>query len=42
MRDVTQDSLRRQIAMVTQETAMFNRSAATTSAMAAPTPPRRR
>ena len=27
LRDVTQESLRRQIAMVTQETAMFNRSA---------------
>jgi ATP-binding cassette subfamily B protein len=27
VRDVTQESLRRQIAMVTQETAMFNRSA---------------
>ncbi len=27
LRDVTQDSLRRQIGMVTQETAMFNRSA---------------
>ena len=27
LRDVTQDSLRRQISMVTQETAMFNRSA---------------
>ena len=27
IRDVTQESLRRQIAMVTQETAMFNRSA---------------
>jgi ATP-binding cassette subfamily B protein len=27
LRDITQDSLRRQIAMVTQETAMFNRSA---------------
>jgi len=27
LRDLTQDSLRRQIAMVTQETAMFNRSA---------------
>ena len=27
MRDVTQESLRRQIGMVTQETAMFNRSA---------------
>jgi ATP-binding cassette subfamily B protein len=27
IRDVTQDSLRHQIAMVTQETAMFNRSA---------------
>ncbi|WP_425092392.1 ABC transporter ATP-binding protein [Tropicimonas sp. S265A] len=27
VRDLTQDSLRRQIAMVTQETAMFNRSA---------------
>ncbi len=27
VRDVTQDSLRRQISMVTQETAMFNRSA---------------
>jgi len=27
VRDVTQDSLRRQIALVTQETAMFNRSA---------------
>ena len=27
IRDLTQDSLRRQIAMVTQETAMFNRSA---------------
>jgi ATP-binding cassette subfamily B protein len=27
LRDVTQDSLRRQVGMVTQETAMFNRSA---------------
>ena len=37
IRDVTQESLRRSIAMVTQETAMFNRSARDNIVSAAPT-----
>jgi ATP-binding cassette, subfamily B, bacterial len=41
VRAVTQESLRRQIGMVTQETAMFNRSARDNILTAAPTPPRR-